>query len=133
VGALLHLAFPGAIVDAPTSRPEGQTAPLGDYLGGDTVFHVILAPVMPIYEQCQKNIDRGFQVFLLVPDKYFCGTRQNAEIILPGKITVPPSNLMSPRTLSGWPAFRKGKWARRSDSSWQPTMTGSRPWTPTRL
>jgi hypothetical protein len=31
---------------------------------------------------------QGFQVLLLVPDKYFCGTRQHAEIILPGKIMV---------------------------------------------
>jgi hypothetical protein len=88
VGAMLHLIFPAATVDGPTGQQEGQTVPLGDFLVGNTVFHVIQAPVMPVYEQCQKNIDQGFQVFLLVPDKYFCGTRQNAEIILPGKITV---------------------------------------------
>ena len=62
--------------------------PLGDYLVGDTVFHVILSPVMTVYDQCQENLEQGFQVCLLVTDKYFCGTRQNAEIILPGKITV---------------------------------------------
>jgi hypothetical protein len=88
VGAMLHLAFPGAVVDDPTSQMEGKTALLGDYLVGDTVFHVILAPVMPVYDHCRSNIDQGFQVFLLVTDKYFCGTRQNAEIILPGKIMV---------------------------------------------
>jgi hypothetical protein len=88
IGAMLHLAFPGATVDDPPSQVAGQTAPLGDYLLGDTVFHVILAPVMPVYDHCRENLDQGFQVFLLVTDKYFCGTRQNAEIILPGKIMV---------------------------------------------
>jgi Domain of unknown function (DUF4928) len=109
VGALLHLAFPVATVDAPTSGPEGQTAPLGDYLVGDTVFHVILAPVMPIYDQCQKNIDQGFQVFLLVPDKYFCGTRQNAEIILPRKITVASIESYVSQSLERLAGFSKGK------------------------
>ena len=88
VGAILHLTFPKATVDDPTGSGAGQNSPLGHYLIGDTVFHVILSPVMPVYEKCQENINQGFQVFLLVPDKYFCGTRQNAEIILPGKISV---------------------------------------------
>ena len=88
VGAILHLSFPNATVDGPTRQVEGKTVPLGDYLVGDTVFHVILSPVMTVYDQCQENLEQGFQVCLLVTDKYFCGTRQNAEIILPGKITV---------------------------------------------
>jgi hypothetical protein len=89
VGAMLHLSsFPGAITDAPTDQKEGRIAPLGDYLLGDTVFAVIMAPLMPIYDQCREILDKGLQVCLLVPDKYFCGTRQNAEIILPGKIMV---------------------------------------------
>jgi hypothetical protein len=88
VGATLHLAFPEATVDDPEDPMAGQNLPLGHFLVGDTVFHVILHPVMAVYEKCQENVDQGFQVFLLVPDKYFCGTRQNAEIILPGKISV---------------------------------------------
>lgn len=88
VGAILQLSFPGATIDGPTRQVEGKTVPLGDYLLGDTVFHVILSPVMDVYERCRDSIEQGFQVFLLVPDKYFCGTRQNAEIILPGKIMV---------------------------------------------
>jgi hypothetical protein len=88
VGAMLHLAFPTAIKENPTCQQEGQTVPLGDFLLGDTVFQIIMAPVMPVYDQCRDNVEHGFQVFLLVPDKYFCGTRQNAEIILPGKIMV---------------------------------------------
>jgi hypothetical protein len=88
VGAMLHLGFPTAVMDHPACQVAGHTVPLGDYLVGDTVFHVILAPVLPVYDHCRENIEQGFQVFLLVTDKYFCGTRQNAEIILPGKIMV---------------------------------------------
>jgi hypothetical protein len=88
IGATLHLAFPEATVDDPVDPVAGQNPPLGHYLVGDTVFHVSLRPAIPVYEKCQENINQGFQVFLLVPDKYFCGTRQNAEIILPGKISV---------------------------------------------
>jgi hypothetical protein len=88
VGAMLHLVFPDAVQDNPTGQVAGQTVSLGDYLVGDTVFHVIMTPVLPVYDHCRENIEQGFQVFLLVTDKYFCGTRQNAEILLPGKIMV---------------------------------------------
>ena len=88
VGASLHLAFPEATRDDPTYRVGNQTVPMGHFLAGDMVFHVIMAPFMEVYDKCRENIEHGFRVWLLVPEKYFCGTRQNAEIILPGKITV---------------------------------------------
>ena len=88
VGACLHLAFPEAAKDDPTYEIDKQTKPLGHFLVGDMVFHVIMAPFMEVYDTCRANIEQGFRVWLLVPEKYFCGTRQNAEIILPGKITV---------------------------------------------
>ena len=88
VGASLHLAFPEATQDDPTYLADNQTMPLGHFLVGDMVFHVIMAPFMEVYDTCRFNIEIGFRVWLLVPEKYFCGTRQNAEIILPGKITV---------------------------------------------
>lgn len=88
VGASLHLAFPELTKDDPTYEVDHQTMPLGHFLVGDMVFHVIMAPFMEVYDTCRANIEQGFRVWLLVPEKYFCGTRQNAEIILPGKITV---------------------------------------------
>lgn len=87
-GAILHLAFPEAIRDDPTYRVDDQTVPMGHFLAGDMVFHVTMTPFMEVYDKCRENIENGFRVWLLVPEKYFCGTRQNAEIILPGKITV---------------------------------------------
>lgn len=87
VGASLHLAFPQT-TDDPTYQVNGQPVPLGHFLVGDTVFHVIIAPVLEVYDKCRDNLEQNFRVWLLVTEKYFCGTRQNAEIILPGKITV---------------------------------------------
>jgi len=88
VGASLHLVLAEAVQDNPTCRVDDRTVPLGNYLVGDMVFHIILAPFIEVYDKCRENLENGFRVWLLVPEKYFCGTRQNAEIILPGKITV---------------------------------------------
>lgn len=88
VGAALHLALPGIVQDNPTLRMGDQNLPLGHFLVGDTVFQVIMAPFMEVYERCRENLENGYRVWLLVPEKYFCGTRQNAEIILPGRVTV---------------------------------------------
>jgi hypothetical protein len=88
VGASLHLALPEAVQDNPASRVGDRTVPQGHYLVGDTVFQVIMAPFMEVYDKCRENLENGFRVWLLVPEKFFCGTRQNAEIILPGKVTV---------------------------------------------
>jgi len=88
VGAALHLALPEAVQDNPTNRRGDRTVPQGHFLVGDTVFLVIMAPYMEVYDKCRENLENGFRVWLLVPEKYFCGTRQNAEIILPGKVTV---------------------------------------------
>ncbi|HZE21057.1 MAG TPA: DUF4928 family protein, partial [Desulfobaccales bacterium] len=109
VGAILHLTFPEDTVDDPTGSAAGQNAALGHYLVGDTVFHIILSPVMPVYEKCQENINQGFQVFLLVPDKYFCGTRQNAEIILPGKISVASIETFVSQSLERLAGFSKSR------------------------
>jgi hypothetical protein len=109
VGATLHLAFPDAVIDEPRGQVEAENALLGDYLLGDTVFHVILVPVMPVYDRCRENIEQGFQVFLLVTDKYFCGTRQNAEIILPGKIMVASIENFICQTMGRLAGFKKSQ------------------------
>jgi hypothetical protein len=88
VGASLHLTLPGAVQDNPTCRRGDHTIPQGHFLVGDTVFQVIMAPYMEVYDRCRENLENGCRVWLLVPEQYFCGTRQNAEIILPGKVTV---------------------------------------------
>lgn len=89
VGAKLQLRFPEMEVrnesysaaDAPSGQP-------GDFVVGDTTFHVTVAPTPGHYEKCKRNLQEGRRVFLLVPDSVLAGTRQNAELAAPGQIAV---------------------------------------------
>ncbi len=89
VGAKLQLRFPLVkIGNESYSTADDQLGRPGDFLVGDTVFHVTVAPMPAVYEKCKRNIEDGFRVYLLVPDRSLMGAKQNAEAVAPGKITV---------------------------------------------
>jgi hypothetical protein len=89
VGAKLELRFPKIEVGNESySTADDQLGRPGDFCIGDTAFHVTVAPMPALYQKCQKNVDDGFRVYLLVPDRTLNGARQNADLILPGKIAV---------------------------------------------
>lgn len=89
VGAKLELRFPNIVVGNESySTADDQLGRPGDFCIGDTAFHVTVAPMPALYQKCQKNVDDGFRVYLLVPDRTLNGARQNADLILPGKIAV---------------------------------------------
>ena len=89
VGAKLELRFPKIeIGNESYSTADDQLGRPGDFCIGDTAFHVTVAPMPALYQKCQKNVDDGFRVYLLVPDRTLNGARQNADLILPGKIAV---------------------------------------------
>jgi hypothetical protein len=89
VGAKLQLRFPniavsnegGSTADAPTHRP-------GDFLIGQTAFHITVAPMQAVFEKCRQNIQKGLRPFLLVPDAKLIGSRQLAEQICERQIEV---------------------------------------------
>jgi hypothetical protein len=89
VGAKLKLRFPDLEVRnesySAADDPSGQP---GDFVIGDTTFHVTVAPSMGHYEKCRKNIQEGRRVFLLVPDSLLIGARQNADATERGRIAV---------------------------------------------
>jgi hypothetical protein len=60
----------------------------GDFLVGDTVFHVTVAPMIAVYEKCKRNLEQGLKVYLLVPDSVLAGTKQNTELQAVGRISV---------------------------------------------
>ena len=35
-----------------------------------------------LYDKCRRNVDRGFKVYILVPDRRLQGARQNIELAL---------------------------------------------------
>ncbi len=89
VGAKLQLRFPNITVGNESfSTADVQLGRHGDFIIGDTAFHVTVSPMIGVYEKCKRNIENGLRVYLLVPDRSLVGARQNAEAILPGRIAV---------------------------------------------
>lgn len=89
VGAKLQLRFPDiAVGNESYSTADDQLGRPGDFYIGDTAFHVTATPMPPLYEKCKKNLSDGYRVYLLVPDSILAGTRQNAELAAPGRISV---------------------------------------------
>lgn len=89
VGAKLQLRFPDMkISNESYSTADVQLGRRGDFYVGDTVFHITVAPMSALYEKCKKNLDDGFKVYLLVPDRLIAGTKQNAELHATGQISV---------------------------------------------
>ena len=89
VGAKLELRFPDTEVPNESySTADDQLGRPGDFLIGDTVFHVTVAPSMTLYGKCARNLEDGLRAFVLVPDDKLLGSRQNAEANRPGHIAV---------------------------------------------
>jgi len=89
VGAKLQRRFPEMeISNESYSTADVQLGRRGDFHIGDTVFHVTVAPMGALYEKCKRNLDEGFKVYLLVPDRLVAGTKQNSELQAAGKISV---------------------------------------------
>jgi hypothetical protein len=89
VGAKLQLRFPSiAVGNESFSTADDQLGRRGDFLIGDTVFHVTIAPASGVYEKCRRNLEEGFKVYLLVPDRVLAGARVNASLSALGRITV---------------------------------------------
>lgn len=91
VGAKLQLRFPDIEVrNVSYSTADTQLGEPGDFHIRDTVFHVTVAPMLPVYEKCKSNLDQGLRVYLLVPDSSVAGSRQIAEGIISGRMGVEP-------------------------------------------
>lgn len=89
VGAKLALRFPDVIVRNDLySTSDVQSGLPGDFVLGSTVFHVTVSPMPAHYDKCRANVQAGYDVFLLVPDRLVVGARQNTEGLLPGRISV---------------------------------------------
>ena len=89
VGAKLQLRFPDIeIRNVSFSTADVQSGEPGDFYVGDTVFHVTVAPMLPVFEKCKLNVDQGLRVYLLVTEQSLVGARQNAEGVSPGRIGV---------------------------------------------
>src|ERR1700733_2699123 len=66
VGAKLQLRFP----ELKISNESASTADLyaqspGDFLIGNTAFHITVAPMQAVFEKCVQNIAQGLTPFVL--------------------------------------------------------------------
>lgn len=59
--------------DAPTGRP-------GDFVIGDTSFHITLSPQDAVFEKCIENLNQGYKVYLLVVERTIAIAKRKAEI-----------------------------------------------------
>ena len=110
LGASLQLAFPNIPISNDSySTAVNQSGRQGDFHVGDTVFHVMVAPTLTVYERCKRVIDDGFGVYLLVPDRFEAGARQNAEITAPGQIPVQSIESFVAQTVDELSAFSMKK------------------------
>ncbi|GAB4209952.1 MAG: hypothetical protein OHK0022_42030 [Roseiflexaceae bacterium] len=91
VGTKLELRLRGSSIvvsNESYSTADSQLNREGDFLIGNTVFHVTMSPALPVFEKCKQNLFRGYRVFLLVPDNQVFGARSTAEATAPGQIAV---------------------------------------------
>jgi hypothetical protein len=89
IGAKLQLRFPSvAVTNDRYSAADVQTGRHGDFQLQDTAFHVTVSPTPAVYEKCLQNIRAGLRAYLLVPDGFVVGARQNAYSAAPDRIAV---------------------------------------------
>jgi hypothetical protein len=81
IGAKLQLRFPELTVSMESvSTADQQLGRAGDFLVGNVVVHVTVAPMQPVFEKCKRNLQDGLRVYLLVPDARISGARMLAEM-----------------------------------------------------
>lgn len=110
VGSKLELRFPDIeIRNESYSTADDQLGRPGDFQIGDTAFHITVAPMHALYEKCRSNIDRGFRVYLLVPDSCLIGARQNVETTMQGQVAVESIESFVGQNIEELSVFSKNK------------------------
>ena len=89
VGAKLQRRFPNIEVSNDRcDAADASSGRYGDFLIGDTAFHVTISPSPGHFAKCKANLEAGKRVFLLVPENKVIGARQNAELVVADRIAV---------------------------------------------
>lgn len=81
VGAKLQLRFPSQQVENHShTTADIQLGRPGDFLIGDTTFHVTVSPTEAVVKKCAENLRQGYRTLLLVPETTLAAARQLVEI-----------------------------------------------------
>ena len=82
VGAKLALRYPDLdIENFSYTTADQQLGRPGDFVVGDTAFHVTVSPMPPVLDKCEANLRNGYRSILLVLDSRLQAARQMAETI----------------------------------------------------
>ena len=82
VGAKLAVRYPNIeIANFSYTTADQQLGRPGDFVVGDTAFHVTVAPMPTVLSKCDENLRNGFRSILLVPESRLQAARQMAEAI----------------------------------------------------
>ena len=82
VGAKLAVRFPELDVENFSyTTADQQLGRPGDFMVGDTAFHVTVSPMPPVLDKCRENIRNGYRPLLLVPESRLQAARQMAEAV----------------------------------------------------
>ena len=77
VGAKLAVRYPDLeIENFSYTTADQQLGRPGDFVVGDTVFHVTVAPMPPVVDKCEQNLRDGYRSMLLVVDSRLQAARQ---------------------------------------------------------
>jgi hypothetical protein len=108
VGAKLQLRFGGEdVASRPYSAADKQAGQPGDFLLGDTAFHVTVAPTTALLDRCEQNLEDGLRAFILVPDDRLLAARQMAEAAIPKRVAVESIESFVARNIEELSAFSK--------------------------
>ncbi|MEK7996797.1 MAG: DUF4928 family protein [Planctomycetota bacterium] len=81
VGAKLCLRYENKEIENYSyTTADRQLGRPGDFVVGDTAFHVTVAPMQGLIEKCAANIRNGYRVILVVAESKLAAARQMAEI-----------------------------------------------------
>lgn len=82
VGAKLALRFPRVEVENHSfTTADQQTRRPGDFVIGDSAFHVTVSPTQAVIEKCARNLRDGYRVVVLVIESKVEAARQIAETL----------------------------------------------------
>ena len=82
VGAKLAVRYPDLDVENFSyTTADQQLGRPGDFVVGDTAFHVTVSPMPDVLDKCKGNLRDGYRSLLLVPASRMQAARQMAELI----------------------------------------------------
>lgn len=113
VGAKLALRYPHLTVENySATTADLQLGRSGDFVIGDTIFHVTMAPMEAVFDKCRLNLGKGYRAILLVPDGKLQAARQLAEgKDLGGKVGVMSIEAFVGQNVEEMGEFRKATFA----------------------